>query len=207
MPTLRLLSPIRRQRGITALFVTLIVLLVMMVLGITAALLSGTQFKLASNLQLENIAFNLAEGAAATGQDWLTTGTNYKDPGFTNGNYNGAGSAGPYVYPQYSDSGATTPTSMPDPLASSTWSDSNSLSVGGDDTKRYMIQKIAACVKSPDAEMNVGGRSHGATTYRADLFRVTARGTSVKGTSRVLQTNYPIPIPDADLEGGHCAAF
>jgi Tfp pilus assembly protein PilX len=187
--------PTRRQRGATTLFVTLVVLLVMMVLGVTAALLSGTQFKLASNLQFENVAFNLAEGATATAQSWLTTDTNYKDPGFTNGNRNGTGSAGTFVYPQFSDSTKTTPTVMPDPLAAGTWSDDTySLAIGGDIAKRYMIQKIGDC-QARLGEDEAGGTRQSAPVQRGDLFRITARGTSVKGTSKIVQTTYVVPIP------------
>ena len=76
------------QRGATSLFVTLVVLLVVMLLGVTAALLSGTQFKLAANLQGENTAFNNAESAIAVAQTWLKTGTNSANAGFTT--YNSA---------------------------------------------------------------------------------------------------------------------
>jgi len=54
-----------RQRGASSLFLTVILVMVVMMLAVTAAVLSNTQFRLAGNLQFENIAFNLAEGAVA----------------------------------------------------------------------------------------------------------------------------------------------
>ena len=57
--------------------------MVVMLLAVTAAVLSNTQFRLAGNLQFENIAFNLAEGAIAAAENWLSTGTNAKNGGFT----------------------------------------------------------------------------------------------------------------------------
>ena len=56
-----------------------------MMLGITAMILSTTQFNLAGNLQLENIAFNLAEGSSATAESWISdaAGANPLNAGFT----------------------------------------------------------------------------------------------------------------------------
>jgi len=186
----RIPSPIARQRGVTALFVTLVVLLVMMVLGISAALLSGTQFKLAGNLQYENAAFNLAEGSTASAQNWLTTGTNFKQAGFTT--YSAG--ATPYLYPI--GSFTSNPLTM-------TWNDTNSRTVNGDDSQRYLIQKLASCQVTLGSESSVGGRVK-APIERADLFRVTARGTSVKGTNRILQTTYTVPIDADDIRDGYC---
>ena len=73
----------RRQRGASSLFLTVILVMVVMLLAVTAAVLSNTQFRLAGNLQFENIAFNLAEGAIASAENWLSSGTNGKDGGFT----------------------------------------------------------------------------------------------------------------------------
>jgi len=187
-------SSIARQRGVTALFVTLIVLLVMMVLGISAALLSGTQFKLAGNLQHENAAFNLAEGSTAAAQNWLTSGANFKDSGFSS-----SGTAA-HLYCIPGSAGCTR--SPGDPLTM-TWNDTNSLAVSGDDTQRYQIQKVASCQVALGSESSVGGRIK-APVERADLFRVTARGTSVKGTNRVLQTTYTVPIDADDIRDGYC---
>src|SRR4051794_6705091 len=106
---------LNHQRGVTSLFVTLVVLLVVMLLGVTAALLSGTQFRLAGNLQSENTAFNNAESAIAVAQTWLKTGTNSANAGFTT--YSSATT--PWLYPS----------AQPVDPMTMTWSDSNSLAV------------------------------------------------------------------------------
>ncbi len=184
---------IRAQRGATSLFVTLVVLLIMMILGITGALMSGSQFKLAGNLQFENVAFNLAESSAVTAHTWLTSSGNWKNAGFTT--YAGTGSnATPYLYPVGSFTS--------DPLTMS-WSDSNSCALnssnvcaavgsGGDDSRRYIIQKIAANQTLLGASVETGGRAS-SICQKADLFRVTARGTSARGTTKFIQTTYEIP--------------
>ena len=171
--------PVARQRGATSLFITLVLLLVVMLLGVTAAMLSGTQFRLAGNLQFENEAFNLAEGATAAAESWLSDGTNAQNAGFTT--Y--ATAETPHLYPI---GGLTA-----NPLTMS-WSNSNSLAVGGDSSRRYLIQRIGADNALLGSTVATGGRSLSAC-QRADLFRVTARGASAKGTIRIIQTTYTIP--------------
>jgi Tfp pilus assembly protein PilX len=72
-----------KQRGASSLFLTVILVMVVMLLAVTASVLSSTQFRLAGNLQFENIAFNLSETAVASAENWLSTGANAKNDGFT----------------------------------------------------------------------------------------------------------------------------
>jgi Tfp pilus assembly protein PilX len=192
------LTTVQRQRGVTSLFVTLIVLLVMMVLGVTAALLSGTQFKLASNLQAESIAFNLAEGSTNVAQGWLVTGTNFRDEGFTT--YSSGTT--PQLYPIGSYPAGVDP-AVPAWETKMTWTDANSVAIDGDATKRYFIQKLATCQSTLGSTAGRGGRRM-TKDDRADLFRITSRGTSVKGTVKVLQTTYTVPIKQAEIDDGYC---
>jgi Tfp pilus assembly protein PilX len=184
-------SAIARQRGATSLFVTLIVLLVVMILGVTAALLSGSLFKLASNLQFENVAFNLAEGAAATAQNWLTTGTNFNDSGFTTGT-----KAALYPIGSGPDPVVELPAggeSADSPMQSKWWTDAKSAAIGdGSGNERYLIQKIATNQVPLGESVSGGGRASTACE-KADLFRVTARGTATKNTSKFVQTAYAVP--------------
>src|SRR6185295_8266806 len=121
---------IRRQRGISSLFITVILVLVVMLLAVTASVLSNTQFKLAGNIQFEHVAVSRAERAIATAESWLKTGTNGKNASFTT-----FSTDTPYLYPI----GSLTA----DPLTM-TWGDSNSLAVGGSDNRRYLIEKYGA---------------------------------------------------------------
>ena len=95
--TLQATKPLmNRQRGAAQLFVTVVLLMVVMMLGITAIIVSTTQFNLAGNLQLENIAFNLAEGSSATAENWLSdpAAGNSTNVGFTT-----YSTGTPYLYP------------------------------------------------------------------------------------------------------------
>jgi Tfp pilus assembly protein PilX len=174
----------RRQQGVASLFITAVLLLVVMMLGVTAMMLSGTQYRLAGNLQFENEAFNLAESAAAAAEQWLTTKTpseNWRDAGFTT-----RATATPQLWP--------IGTLTSDPLTMSA-SDFNAASVAvasGDDSRRYLIQKLGKDNILLGTGANTGGRRL-TGCQKADIFRVTARGTSAKGTTRFVQTTYTIP--------------
>jgi len=173
-----------RQRGASSLFLTVILVLVVMLLALTAAMLSNTQFKLAGNLQFENIAFNLAEGALASAESWLGSGgagTNAKSAGFET-----FSTDTPSLYPK--DHFAT---NNLDPLTM-TWSNSNSTAVGGDDAQRYMIEKIGRD-NYPSGQGLVDNSHQLGGCQKVDVFRISTRGTSAKGTVKFTQTVYSVP--------------
>jgi len=168
---------IRRQRGVSSLFITVILVLVVMLLAVTASVLSNTQFKLAGNIQFENIAINRAEAALATAENWLKT--NAKNAAFTT-----FSTDTPYLYPI----GYTTTNSI-DPLTM-TWSDSNSLSNGSG--SRYMVEKYGADNQPLGTGFDSGGRPL-TGCQKVDVFRISARGASHKGTTKLTQTTYSVP--------------
>jgi Tfp pilus assembly protein PilX len=132
-------------------------------------------------LQFENVATNLAEGSLATAENWLRTSTNAKSAAFTT-----YSSESPYLFPI----GYMTTNSL-DPL-SMTWTNSNSFAIGGDDTQRYMIEKYGA----DNQPLGTGLDDHGRPLtgcQKVDVFRITARGLSAKGTIKFVQTIYSVP--------------
>ncbi len=163
----------RGQAGAMSLFVTLVLLVIVMMLGITGAMMGNSQYKIAGNLQFENVAFNLAETAAAAAQ----LNTNFNDAGFTT--YNATGKA--YLYPI-----ADPPV---DPFAIG-WTDANSFAVGGNDSERYIVQRIATNIRYPD-DMMTG--SHQTSCNRQDVYRITARGVAATGTVKFVQTTFSAP--------------
>ena len=173
-------SPITRQRGASSMFITVILVLVVMLLAVTAAVLSNTQFKLAGNLQFENQAFNLGEGAVATAENWLATGTHATDQEFEN--YD---ATKPHLYPRYHLANNSL-----DPMTM-TWSDSNSLAVGGNDSQRYLIEKYGNCNTMPGESVTLG-QTLSTTPQKVDVFRISARGASAKGTVKFHQTIYAV---------------
>ena len=157
-----------RQRGAAQLFITIVLLAVIMMLGITATIISSTQFKLAGNLQFENQAFDNAEAAAAKGLSWLTTGCNGQN----------------YVIGNATYLLAVPKTAGHIDAFNFDW-DSKAATVV-DSSRQYVIQLMAVDVK-------LGGLGTGQPAsfndQRGNLFRITSRGTSAKGTARIVQTN------------------
>jgi len=172
------ISRTNRQRGASSLFLTVILVMVVMLLAATAAMLSNTQFRLAGNLQFENIAFNLSESAIASAENWLSSGTNAKNDGFTT-----RSNSTPALYPI----GNLTA----DPLTM-TWADTNSTVVDSDESKRYLIQKYGADNQPLGTGLDTGGRPL-TGCQKVDVFLISARGTSARGTSKSVQTTYSVP--------------
>ncbi len=170
-----------RQRGASSMFITVVLVLVVMLLAVTAAMLSNTQFKLAGNLQFANQAFNLGEGAVATSENWLATGTNVKNPRFTT-----YATDAPYLYPiGYLAANNLNPMTM-------AWSNANSFAVGGNDDQRYLIEKYGADNQPLGTGLDAGGRPL-TGCQKVDVFRISTRGASAKGTVKFHQTIYSVP--------------
>ena len=174
-----------RQRGAAQLFVTVILLLVVLMVGITSTIIASTQFKLSGNLQYENNAFNKAESAAAVAQSWLHAGS--PQTVAANAAFQASdGSCTAHLCAKNTSDALT----AANRAYTINWTDSNSLAVGGDDSKRYFIQMIAKAVRrnGPGAMRNDGDAPVKCEPL-GDLYRVSARGTSAKGTSKIVQTN------------------
>ncbi len=165
------------QQG-ASLMVTLVMLAVLMVAGVTAYVASNTQFRMAANLQFQNIALNSAESALAAAETWVIA--NHDHTAFTV-----AGTAG--LYP---------PGAAPDAL-NMTWDDTNSVKADLLGSQRYMIERIFDI-----AEVAHGGESSAACLdYSAPasctlvrLFRLTSRGTSILGTTKIVQSVFTVKI-------------
>jgi len=175
---------LNRQRGAAQLFVTVILLVLVMLIGITSTLVSTTQFKLAGNLQFENNAFNQAESAAAVAQSWLSSATPQAIA--ANAAFQAAdGSCVAHLCGKSTDAlGAANRAYAID------WSDANSVAVDGDDSKRYFIQQVAQSVRRNGAgAMRNEGDAPQKCEPLGDLYRVSARGTSARGTTKIVQSN------------------
>jgi len=165
-----------RQTGST-LVISLIILIVLMLLGVTAMRTSDTQYKLAGNLQFENAAMNDAETAISTAETWLATGSNYSSAAFT-----AYDAATPHLYPN----GALTDTA---PLTM-TWSDSNSIQVGNTN-QRYIIELMSTGNRLAVSSQVVGGRASSGCN-QVNTYRITARGASARGATKFVRSYYSV---------------
>lgn len=165
----------RRQRG-ASLVVALVMLAVLMALGISGYVASTTQFRMAGNLQFQNIAAANAESALAQAETWIVT--NFTDAGFTSRVPGG-------LYPLNTG---------PDPLTM-TWDDTTSVSTGLLGTQRYYIELIVANRILPSNSIttcNIYGLS--APCPAVNVYRLTARGTSILGTTKIMQSVFAVRV-------------
>ena len=170
-----------RQKGATLVIALLILVLIMMI-GITAISTSNTQFKLAGNLQFEDSAMNNAETAITTAENWLATGTNYRNAGFTAFNV-----ATPQLKPIGYMAGLVAPANSPLTMA---WANTNSVTVSGD-TQRYYIEQMSLNNRLQGSSQVVGGRTS-TTCNQVNTYQVSARGTSARGATRFVQSYYSV---------------
>jgi Tfp pilus assembly protein PilX len=156
--------------------VTLVMLAVLMLAGVTAYVASNAQFRMAANLQFQNIALGQAESALARAESWISA--NYNDPGFSARAPGGLYPAG----------------TAPDPLTM-TWDDTTSVKIDLTGSQRYMIEQVIADRVLPSNSIgncNVYGMS--GPCPRVNVYRLTARGTSILGTTKVVQSVYTVRI-------------
>lgn len=164
-----------RQRG-ASLVVALVMLAVLMVLGVAAYVASTTQFRMAANLQFQNLAMASSESALATAENWIAA--NYNNAGFTARTPGG-------LYPTGT---------APDPLTM-TWDDSTSVKVDSDGRQRFTIEMLVADRVLPSNSIgncNVYGMS--GPCPRVNVYRLTARGTSILGTTKQVQSVFTVRV-------------
>ena len=170
----------KSQSGST-LIVSLVILVLLMLLGITAMNASDTQNKLAANLQFEDAAMNNAETAMNVGEIWLKTALNFKNSGFTTYSTNS-----PEIYPIGGLTGLTSPAN--DPLTM-TWSNSNSVEPSAN--QRYIIEKMSDNSRLVGSNQSMGGRTSTGCN-QVNTYRVTARGESRRGAIKFVQSFFSV---------------
>lgn len=180
-----------RQKGAT-LVMAMIILVVLMILGVMAVTTANTQFKLAGNLQFENIAKNNAENQIIVAESWLATPdatpgkTLYiNNPGFTTWS-----AATPQLHPM-NDLANRLGIVNGDPLNMTTaqWQ-ANSVNVLGNG---YLIEMIGPNKVPPGGNVVTGAPCVNNNINIVNVFRVTARGTNARGAVRYVQTVYQVP--------------
>jgi Tfp pilus assembly protein PilX len=164
-------AAVAKQQGAT-LIVALIVLVLIMMLGVAAMTSSSTQYKLAGNLQFEDGAMNNAEAAAIAAEKWLES--NYQHAAFTTPD-----NTMPHLFQK---------TSVVDPF-SYNW-ESNSMAVANT-SQRYIIQIMSnnSLLQGSSAAV---GRSRASVCNKVNTYLITARGTSARGATKLVQSYYSV---------------
>lgn len=165
----------RKQSG-SSLVVSMIMLVVLMLMGVGAMVVSNTQLQMAGNLQFQNIALSNADSALAQAENWLVTN-------FENTKFGARVSGG--IYPK----GST----VPDPYTA-TWDSSNSEALDMFGTQRYMIEVLS--LNQPKAEQSIKPCvPNGAVPCEyANIYRVTTRGASARGAVKIVQSVFAVRL-------------
>lgn len=165
------------QRGST-LVISLIILIILMLLGVTATVTSNTAFKLAGNLQFENNAMNDAEAALNNTEAGLKAGTiNYNHADFSAAPSVTAASTGFYPI------GAAI-----DPL-SMTWVNGTNSAASGPGSS--IIQLLSTSTVMIGSSVTVGGPLSYACN-RVNTYSISTRGTSLRGAAKLVQSYYSV---------------
>ena len=186
----RVLSFGSRQQG-SALVMSLLILALIMILGVTAMSTSNTQFKLAGNIQFEDSALNNAEVAIATAEVWLTPAGGAPYPSssnFRNAAFTTFSSSTGYLHPKGHMATLSSPNN--DPLAM-VWSDSNSVSVAGNGNQRYMIELISENSRLQGSNLGLGPRRSSGCN-QVNTYLITARGLSARGATKFVQSYFSV---------------
>ena len=158
----------RQQRG-AVLIISLIMLLVLTLLGVTSMRTTVLEEKMAGNLRDKNTAFQAAETALRDGEALINTLVATSSFDGTNGRL-GSADTDPDFF-------------------NMTWSDSNSIEYSGTMTgvttqPRYIL-KFVKQVSSDSGSLKVSGYGDGGTNT-VNNFRVTAKGTGKSDSSSVI---------------------
>ena len=159
------------SRG-AALVVSLVLIGALMLLGITAVMLSNTQLKIAGNTQYHSAAVADAESAVALAEGWVLA--NREDPGFTATTVPGLYHADVKV----------------DPLTM-TWDDTTSIRADASGNQRYIIQ-ILMLRRSPHGQSENCEETYLTHCQWINSYRITARGTNRVGATAYVESIYAL---------------
>lgn len=164
-----------RQHG-SSLVVTMIMLVVLMLMGVSAVVVSNAQYRMAGNLQFQNLALNNAESAVAQAESWITA--NHANAGFVDRSPGG-------LYPVGMN---------PDPYTMA-WNDDTSVKVDLFGSQRFMIEMLAQDRVLPSNSIgtcNVYGLS--GPCPRVNVYRITGRGASIRGAAKMVQSIFAVRV-------------
>ena len=170
----RLASLSLAQKGI-ALFISLVLLLVLTIVGVSSVQTTSLEERMARNAHDSVLAFQAAEMALRQAEEWLIANAP-EATDFSNAGTNGLWTVAPFgVAPRWETAGA--------------WSSGNTIQVpvavaNVDSQPRYMIEYLASIDQTADQyEL---GRGYPVLNETINVFRVTARGVGGTDSAQVL---------------------
>jgi len=162
-----------RERG-AVLIVSILMLIILSLLGLTAVRTTTLEEKMAGNLRDSDLAFQAAESALREAEVFV-------DSVVSTNAFNDAGGL-------YSSA-----TADPDYFATATWSAANSVSystsIAGVATQPRYIIKYLGVTSSGGGALNIGGYGN-QQAGSVHSFRITVRGTGGRDTTQVVLQDY-----------------
>lgn len=168
---------INKQKG-AALILSLLILLVMTLIGVTAMQTTTMEERMAGNMNEMNIALQSAEATLRAGEADL-------EALFSTADFSATGGTAAYAY-------KFTQGNAPDPFTTALWDDTDSKPYDGTSPGgRYFIEKIGTLDLGGSDEQCIDEHGEPCTGSTTTMFRVTARSTGKSGTAIVvLQSHY-----------------
>ncbi len=165
----------KNQRGV-ALFISLVLLLVLTIIGVSAVQTTSLEERMARNTHDSVLAFEAAEVALRTGEAFLRDNVN-STALFPAGGNNGLWKASDYGQPEHFEQAGI-------------WTGANSVQLpnntinGVAEQPRYIIEWVASVQRTDNPYLQ--GSSYAALFDRIEIFRITARGVGGTTNARVL---------------------
>lgn len=165
----------KNQRGV-ALFISLVLLLVLTIIGVSAVQTTSMEERMARNTHDSVLAFEAAEVALRTGETFLRNNVN-STALFPPGGNNGLWKASDYAQTERWEQ-------------ANIWTGANSVVVPGNvitgvaEQPRYIIEWVASVQRTDNPYLQ--GSSYSALFDRIEIFRITARGVGGTTNARVL---------------------
>lgn len=176
----------KKQKG-AALVLSLLILLVMTLIGVTAMQTTTMEERMAGNMNDINIAMQVAEATLRAAEEDV-------DTLFSTGDFDASGGSDGYRFSQYN---------APDPFDSSDtawggnfWTNTHSkeytgINPGNNNYGRYYVELIGETGNTGNVkELTMIGYGETAGGGTVNSFRITARGTGQSGTAAVVLQSY-----------------
>lgn len=176
----RKINPIRafdaRQRGV-ALFISLVLLLVLTIAGVSAVQTTSLEERMARNTHDSLLAFQSAESALREAEGWIMGNVN------STAQFSDAGTDGLWTTAPYDEADQRWEEDI--------WADGNAQSIAVDTNvdgvatqPRFIVEWVATVQR--DENPNLLGSSYSAVFDRIEIFRITSRGVGATANARVM---------------------
>jgi len=166
----------KNQRGV-ALFISLVLLLVLTIIGVSAVQTTSLEERMARNTHDSVLAFESAEVALRAGETFLRNNVVSTAGFLPAGANNGLWKASNYAQTERWEQ-------------ANIWSGANSVVVAANtitgvaEQPRYVIEWVASVQRNDNPYLQ--GSSYSALVDRIEIFRITARGVGGTANARVL---------------------